>query len=171
MRRTALFLALLALASLARMSFLHHLELIGAAPDLVLVLVACWALVWGSGEAMALAPLAGAVADLLGEGPVGLSVLGLTPVVLLAGARETGLMEATLPLALGMVALGTLGRYVLVLTALTVMGRGLPWGEAMLVAALPEVAVNVLLAPLVYLPLRLLYPVLGPQPERLTLGR
>ncbi len=171
MRRMSLFLALLALACLSRISYLHHLQLLGVAPDLVLVLLAVWALVWGYQEAMVLAPLAGVAGDLVGTGPVGISVLGLAPVVLLASVRQAGVMEVTLPLVLAVVALGTLAQHMLVLTALAVIGQGLPWGEALLRAAIPAAVVNLLVAPALYFPLRLLRPLLGPPPQRLWLER
>jgi rod shape-determining protein MreD len=171
MRHRALFLFLLAFACLSRISFLHHLELIGVAPDPVLVLVAAWALLWGPTEAALLLPLAGLATDLAQGWPVGLSILGLMPIPLLATFQELRVMAVTLPLAVGVVAVATVAHHLITLSVRAAMGQGLPWGEVLTKEAVPEVLVNALAISIVYPPLQLVRRFLGFPPQGLTIGR
>jgi|GEM_PF-1517916 len=171
MRHRALFLALLAFACLSRISYLHHLEMVGVAPDLVLVLVAAWALLWGPAEAALLIPLAGLAADLVQEGPLGPSVLGLMPIPLLATFHELRVVAATLPLAAGLVAIATMAHHLITLAVGAVIGQGLPWGQVIMREALPEVLVNVLAISVAYPSLQLVRRLLGAPPQGLTIGR
>src|SRR5438128_12167227 len=65
-----------------------YIEILGVTPDFVLVFVAAWAVFRGHEEAAIVAPLAGRIKDLATSDPLGMSILALTPSVLLAAATR-----------------------------------------------------------------------------------
>jgi rod shape-determining protein MreD len=161
--RYLLAAALVLLAVLLGLAVLPVWRPLGVAPDMALVLAVCWAVVWGPGEGLALAVVAGLLADLPSLRPVGLSVLGALPALLLAALGEGAVVQLAFPTALLAVGLGTLAQQLLFLLVYTAMGQGPPWGEALLRGALPAAVVNLLWTPLVYLLLRGLRALLGPR--------
>jgi rod shape-determining protein MreD len=162
MRHLGAVLLVLVLVVLAR-SLLPGLRPLGTTPDLLLVLVACWAALRAPGEAMLLAPFAGLVLDLASGYPLGVSVLALAVAVLVTSLKEVWPLPALFPLALLAVALGTLTFHLVLLSALAASGEGLPWWPALWRGLLPALVVNGIATPLLYLPLRWLW---GRQPRR-----
>ena len=148
----ALFAAILAASAMPTV------KVLGVTPDLVLIFAACWAMVRGQREAMVVVPIAGVLRDLTTSDPVGTSVLALSPIVLLAVARDLRPVESEFLPALAVVAAASLAYAVVSMTVLTAVGDDVPWGTALLRVALPSMLVNALFAAIVYPPMRWLSP-------------
>jgi rod shape-determining protein MreD len=136
---------------------------LGVQPDLALLLAVCWAVVWGPGEGLLIAVAVGMLADLLSVRPVGLSVLGMLPAVLMASLSETGVVRAALPVAIAAVGAGTLAQHALFFVVSAAMGDPLSPLDVSLRSALPSALINMLWTPLAYVVLRGLRAVLGPR--------
>jgi rod shape-determining protein MreD len=145
-----------------------YVKVLGVAPDLVLIFVACWAMIRGQREAMLIVPVAGLLRDLTTSDPVGTSVLALSPIVLLAVVRELRPLESDFLPALAVVATASLAYAVISMTVLTAVGEDVPWGTALLRVALPSILVNPLFAVIVYPPMRWLSP--RPRAESFGVG-
>ena len=158
----ALFFAILAASAMP------SVKVLGVTPDLVLIFVACWAVVRGQGEAMVVVPIAGILRDLTTSDPVGTSVLALSPIVLLAVARELRPVESEFLPALAVVAAASLAYAVVSMIVLTAVGDDVPWGTALLRVAVPSMLVNALFAVVVYPPMRWLSP--RPKVESFGIG-
>ncbi len=147
-------------------SVMPYVKVLGVAPDLVLIFVACWAMIRGQREAMVIVPVAGLLRDLTTSDPVGTSVLALSPIVLLAVVRDLRPLESDFLPALAVVAAASLAYAVVSMTVLTAVGNGVPWGTALLRVALPSMLVNPLFAAIVYPPMRWL----SPRPKAKSFG-
>lgn len=137
---------------------LPYWRILGVTPDLVLIFVACWAMLRGQAESMVVIPLAGFLRDLMTSDPLGASVLALAPIVLLASLREVKIVETDFVPTLVVVVLGSLAYGIIALTVLLATGQTVPWSDALLRAILPAAVVNALFTPIIYLPVRWLRP-------------
>lgn len=145
----------LALVYAAALPYWH---ILGVTPDLVLVFVACWAMLRGQAEAMVVVPLVGFLRDLMTSDPLGTSVLALAPIVLLASLREVTIVETDFVPTLLVVVLGSLAYGIIASAVLVAIGQTVPWTDALVRAILPVAIVNALFTPIVYLPVRWLRP-------------
>lgn len=153
MKYLAAFAALFSLSVLGA-SAMPYLTVLGATPNLVLILAACWASLRGQGEAMVVVPMAGVLLDLTSSDPLGTSVLALAPIVPLAAAREFRLMESDFVPALGVVAAATGAYHAISMGVLAATGQNIPSTGAVASVVLPAAIVNSLFAIIVYLPVR-----------------
>jgi len=147
-------------------SAMPSVKVLGVTPDLVLIFTACWAVVRGQGEAMVVVPIAGVLRDLTTSDPVGTSVLALSPIVLLAVARELRPVESEFLPALAVVASASLAYALVSMAVLTAVGDDVPWGTALLRVAVPSMLVNALFAAIVYPPMRWM----SPRPKAVSFG-
>lgn len=143
-------------------SAMPHLKVLGVTPDLVLIFAACWTMVRGQAEALLVVPMAGFLRDLSTSDPLGTSALALSPIVLLAAARELRTVETEFVPTLVVVAAASLAYAVLSMAVLSATGQAIPWLDGLLRVALPAAVVNALFTPIVYLPVRWLSA--GPRP-------
>ena len=150
-------------------SAMPYLKVLGVTPDLILIFAACWAMVRGQGEALVVVPLAGLLRDLTTSDPLGTSVLALSPIVLLAVARELRAVESEFVPTLIVVGVGSLSYGILSMTVLAATGQEVPWVDGLVWVVLPAMVVNALFTPIVYLPLRWLSP--KPRSGMTRLGR
>lgn len=99
-----LLLLTAAMAALLDLTFSPGLPVLGGHPSFCVALLAVWIVTRPRHEAMIMAPAAGLLLGLLGNEPLGASVLGLIPVVLLGMGRdpdgERPRLTVTLTLAL-----------------------------------------------------------------------
>lgn len=135
-----------------------YVKVLGITPDLLLIFAASWAVVRGQEEAFVVVPMAGLLHDLTTSDPLGTSVLGLAPIVLLAAAARLRSVETEFLPALGVAAAGSLAYWMISMTVLTATGDGVPWGQGILRVLIPAVIVNSLFTPIVYLPVHWLSP-------------
>lgn len=126
---------------------------LGGRPSLVLVLVGLWAALRPEAEVMVLVPVAGLLLGLIGNEPLGASVLALTPFVLLGLTQRPRTSERRFLFAVLLVLTGTLA-YALIYTVVARL-----WGEPapITVEAMRAVTLaallNGLLAAVLYWPL------------------
>lgn len=133
-------------------SAMPYVRILGVTPDLVLIFAASWAVIRGQDEAMVVVPIAGLLRDLATSDPLGMSVLGLAPIVLFTAAVQlrrvdTDFLPTVLVVAVGSVAFGIISMLVL-----TVTGQHVPWAAGVLRVVVPAAIVNALFTPFVYLP-------------------
>jgi rod shape-determining protein MreD len=145
--------ALLAgLLAVLQVSVMQYVQVLGVAPDLVLILAASWAVVRGQQEATVVVPLAGFLKDLVTSDPLGTSVLGLAPIVLFAAAIRLRAVDTEFIPTVAVVALGSLTYGIISMTVLAITGQTVIWDQAVTRVLLPACLVNALFTPLVYLP-------------------
>lgn len=134
-------------------SALPYLKIFGVTPDLLLVFAASYAVLRTQNEAMVVVPLAGLMHDLTNGDPLGTSVLGFAPLVLLATVVQIRAVETQFISALVVVAVGTLVWGAIRMAVLSVTGQEIQWLQASLRVVIPLTIVNVLFSPIVYMPL------------------
>lgn len=129
--------------------------LFGVRPSLTLVVIGLWAALRPPSEAMLIAPAAGVLLGLLGPEPLGLSVLGFVPVVLLGSfARPRG-TERRWPAAVGAVIAGTAAYLVILIVCAPLFGAMPPLGLGVLRPIAIVMVLNGALAALLYWPIAL----------------
>ncbi len=130
-------------------------ELLGVAPNVVLVVLCCWVVVRGQSEAMVLVPLAGITIGLLSFQGMGESVAAFMPIVLLATLRRAMEPRSEYVWTLAIVIVATALHFVALAVAIEVEGSSIDWLAAATDVLVPSVLVNLLLALLVYWLVRL----------------
>jgi len=142
--------------ALLQVSLTPYIEVLGVAPDLVLIFAASWAVVRGQDEAVIVVPVAGFLRDFVTSDPLGTSALALAPIVLLAAAARLRSVDTEfIPTAL-VVASGSLTYGIISMTVLALTGQTIAWTDAVFRALLPACLVNAVVTPLVYMPMHLL---------------
>jgi rod shape-determining protein MreD len=135
-------------------SALPYWRILGVTPDVVLIFVACWAMLRGQREAMLVVPVAAFLRDLVTSDPLGTSLLALAPIVPLATLRDFKVVETDFLPTLAVVVLGSLAYGLISMTVLAATGQEVPWLMALRVAIVPSLVVNALVTPVIYLPIR-----------------
>lgn len=134
----------LALVVLVQATLLPRIRFLGAQPDLLLVLVVCWSLLYGVTEGLLFAFLAGMAIDVVAGLPVGTSPLALMPLCFLAviGRNSVYVNNIWLPVLLVAVATPLEGWLMLFMRQL----HGVPvdWAGSTTRVILPGLALNVL---------------------------
>ena len=143
------------LLAVLHVSVMPYIEILGVTPDFVLVFVAAWAVVRGHEEAAIVAPLAGLIKDLATSDPLGMSILALTPIVLLAAATRIRAVDTEFLPTIAVVALGSLGYGIINMIVLAGTGQSMVWSDSIVRVVLPGCLVNALFTPLVYLPVHI----------------
>lgn len=132
---------------------LARVELWGARPNLMLLLVLVWSIVRDLDEGLIVALIGGLILDLFSGGPPGSMVLGLLAAAFLAGqrwGRGVGLPIITLWFS---ALISVLAYHVVLLTVLAWTRYPVDWGRAFLSVALPSALLNAALAPFIRPPL------------------
>ena len=135
-------------------SALPYTKVLGVSPDVVLVLVACWAMVRNREEALPVILMAGYLRDLSTSDPLGVSALALLPIVLLTVLREVRIVQSDFLPVLFVVASGTMFYFVISSGVLAITGEEVPWLDALGRRLAPALLLNMLITPIFYLPLR-----------------
>lgn len=141
--------------AMVQMSLMQYVEILGVAPDLVLIFAASWAVIRGQDEAAVVAPMSGFLRDLFTSDPLGTSALALAPIVLLAAAVRIRSVETEFVPTVLVVALGSLTYGIISMTVLAITGQTVDWTDAALRVLLPSCLVNAVFAPIAYIPLHL----------------
>ena len=134
-------------------SAMPYMKVLGVTPDLVLILAACWAVLRPQDEAMIAVPIAGLMHDLTNGDPLGASILGFAPLLVLATAAHIRAVDTQFIPALIVVAAGTLTWGAIRMSVLAVTGQEVQWFDATLRVVIPLAIVNTLFMPLIYMPL------------------
>ena len=138
------------MAALVQSAVLPYFPLLGVYPNLVLVLVVCWAVARGQGEAMVVVPIGGLCLGLVDSQPVGVALLAAAPVVLLAELREARLTQNDLLLAVVLILVSSLVYELVFLVTLRLMGESVQWWGSVFRIVLPTAIVNALIMPPLY---------------------
>ena len=168
MKWFALVLGLLGLV-LLQTSSIPAFELFGVAPNVLLVMLCCWAVVRDEEEAMLLVPLAGIFIGLLSFQGTAVSVAAFAPIVALAALRSVVSRGVRMELraeyvwVLALVAAATLLHFITFAIAVEVEGSRIDWIAAVTDRILPAVLVNLGIALALYWVVRL--PTRRPQPR------
>jgi rod shape-determining protein MreD len=150
---TVLLLALAFASVLVDVAAAPGAELFGVRAQFTLVLVALWSVLRPPAEVMLLAPAAGLLLGLLGNEPLGVSVLALAPVVLLGLSTNSRSTERRVFSSIVLVVAGTLA-YALVHAVLGgIAGGPFPLELGSVRVLLTLCLVNTLLAAVLYWPL------------------
>ncbi len=154
MKWIVLILGLVGLA-LLQTSAVPAFELFGVAPNLLLVVLCCWAVVRGPTEVMILIPLAGVWIGLLSFQGMAESVAALLPIVLIAALRNALQPRGEYFWALAVVIVATVLHFAAIAVAIEVEGSTIDWLAAITDVLIPSVVINVVVALLVYWLIRL----------------
>lgn len=139
-----------------------RISIIGGRPDFVLLMVVCIAIERGSIHGMLWALAGGLLLDLSAAGPVGASALALIPVGFLAGLGERPAYQIQFPRPILITPLATVIYYVLLFAIFQALGQNLDWQESLLHIVAPSTVINMILAPLFYIPIHMLFRRLQP---------
>lgn len=153
--RYAVAFVLAGFLAMLQASLMQYVEILGVAPDLVLIFAASWAVIRGQDEAAIVVPMSGFLRDLFTSDPLGTSALSLVPIVLLAAAVRIRSVETEFVPTVLVVALGTLTYGIISMTVLAFTGQTVDWTDAALRVLLPSCLVNAVFAPIAYMPLHL----------------
>ncbi|MBI2761739.1 MAG: hypothetical protein HYX51_09985 [Chloroflexi bacterium] len=142
-----------AAAALLDLTLFANIRLLGAHPLLSVALVSVWAVLRRREEAMVLAPAAGLLLGLFGNEPLGASVLGLAPLVLMAAMRDPSTPDGRLSMCVWVAFAGAALYVALVTIVDSIVNRTAP-GLAPTVRQMGAAAVlTAVLSAVLYLPL------------------
>ena len=139
--------------ALVQSVWLSRVSLWGARPDLVMLVVFAWAVARGLDEGLVWGFVGGLVIDLLSGGAMGVYTLTLLVVALLAGQSWGEGLGSLLARLLLLALVCSVAYHLVLLLALSLTGREVDWGFAVVRVATPSIVLNVLLAPFVWQPL------------------
>lgn len=159
-----LIVPLLAGIALLQTTLAPQLSIIGGRPQFMLLAVVSWSLLRGGREGVVWGFVGGVMLDLLSGAPFGVITLPLLLVGFLSGLGEINVFRSNFLLPGLVVLLATLFYNAFALFLLQVLGEPVLWESALLHVILPAALLNLLVLPLVYLPLRRLHRLTG-QPQ------
>ena len=150
--KAALLLVAGAMAALLDLTVTPGIRALGGHPSVCVALVAVWAVLRRREEAMVLAPATGLMLGLLGNEPLGASIVGLAPAVLLASRRDPDVTEGRFVAALGIAAVSAAAYVAVVALAGAATGGGIPSPAETLRAMAGTAVLTAPIAALVYWP-------------------
>lgn len=127
--------------------------MLGAQPNLVLLVVVLWSLVRGVDEGLMWAFVGGLIVDILSGGPLAGTAIALLAAAYLAGQSLGLQVGSQVVRAMFLTALGTAGFHLALLLVLDWTGHAVDWAFSLTRVTGPSVVLNTLLAPLVLQPL------------------
>lgn len=145
--------------SLLQTSSVEQFDILGVAPNLILVLLVSWLVVRGFDDVLPMVAVAGVTTGLLGLQPPGVVLLALLVAVAPAGVlRELHILHSEPLLVLASAAWATLAYESVLLLYVMATGGALDPGAGIREAVAPAMIVNVALTPPVYVMMRLARP-------------
>jgi rod shape-determining protein MreD len=145
-----LIVLLFLIVALIQASVLPAFPVFGVIPNLVLVLAVCWTVARGQQEAMVVVPLAGVCLGLVGDHPLGITLLATVPIVLLADIEVLRFARSEFVLTVVLVFFSTMIYELVLLVALRLQGGSVSWFAAFLRVVVPVGLASVLFTPPVY---------------------
>ncbi len=122
-------------------------------PSLVLILVVCWGTVAGVRQGLSSALAGGLMIDLFSTAPLGLSAIPLAAAAVLTLIGEVQLDRGHLVYPTAVVFIATIVQGIMTLAALYASGGAVDWLYAVRSLLLPEIILNMLVTPIVFLPI------------------
>ena len=148
---------LLLLVTIVQTALVPYLSIWGIFADLPLLMVVSWSLLQGRREGLVWGFVAGAAIDILSGAPFGAATLSLSLVGFVAGLGEATVFRTHMALPLVAVFLATIVYDLLFLLIVRIMGQSVLWLDSLIRSVLPSAALNAILTPLIFLPLRLVH--------------
>jgi rod shape-determining protein MreD len=144
--RNIVAIPLLGLAVIIQSAIVSQFSLLAGYADLLLVILAAWALQEGVTTAFHWAFLAGLMVSLSSHLPWFIYLIGYFGVVFLALLLQRRVWQAPLLAMFSVIFLGTIFMHLVSYSYLRLAGDPLPFGDAMGLITLPSVLLNMLLA-------------------------
>lgn len=139
--------------ALVQATLLSRISVLGAPPNLMLLVVLVWTVVRGIDEGLVWAFMGGLMLDLLSGGPLASMALALLAAAYLAGqslGEEVGSQAVRLMI---LTVLGAVAYHLVLLILLNWSGHVVEWGSALVRVAGPSVLLNALIVPFLLPPL------------------
>ena len=154
MKWPPLILGTLAL-TLLQTSAVPAFELLGVAPNVLLVVLCCWAVVRDQREVLVLAPLAGLWLGVLSFQGMAESVAAFLPLVLIAALREHIRAPNEYAWALTVIIGATILHFFAIAVAIQIDGGQIAWLDTLTNVMVPNVLTNLFIGAIVYWLVRL----------------
>lgn len=139
--------------ALVQSAWLARVDVLGARPDLMLLVVLIWTVVRGQEEGLVWGAIGGFVTDLISGGPLGIHILAYLAVALLAGQSWGQALGSSVLRLLLQAVLAGMAYHLVLLGGLSWVGRVVDWRYSVTQVLLPSVVLNAVLAPFARLPL------------------
>jgi rod shape-determining protein MreD len=165
MFRNLIAFPLLALVVIVQSAVISHITLLAGYADLMLVVLAAWALKAEASSAWLWAVLGGIMVSFVSGLPWPVTMFGYLFVVLVAQLLRRRVWQAPLLAMFSVTFLGTLIMDLITLLVLNLLGTPLPIGDSLGLIVLPCMLLNLLLAVPVYVMIRDLAQWVSPAPE------
>lgn len=146
-------LPLLTGAALIQTTLLSRINVLGAQPNLMLLVVLLWSLVRGVDEGLMWAFLGGLIVDILSGGPLAGTAVALLAAAYLAGQSLGEQLGSRVVRSAILTVLGTATYHLALLLVLDWTGHTVDWAFSLTRVAVPSVVLNAVLAPFVLHPL------------------
>jgi rod shape-determining protein MreD len=150
MLRNLIAFPLLALVVIVQSAIVSQMTLLSSYADLMLVVLAAWALKADASSAWLWAILGGIMVSFVSAMPWPVAMTGYLFVVLLAQLFKQRVWQAPLLAMFSVIFLGTLSMDILALLMLNLLGTPLPLGDTLGLVVLPRVLLNLLFSVPVY---------------------
>ena len=150
MFRNLIAFPLLALVVIVQSAVVSRMTLLAGYADLMLVVLAAWALKANASSAWLWAILGGIMVSFVSGLPWPIPMIGYMFVVLLAQLLKQRVWQAPLLAMFSVIFLGTLSMDIFALVVLNLLGTPLPIGDSLGLIVLPSVLLNLLFSIPVY---------------------
>ena len=150
MFRNLIAFPLLALVIIVQSAVISQMTLLAGFADLMLVVLAAWALKADAPSAWIWALLGGIMVSFVSGMPWPIAMTGYLFVVLLAQLFKQRVWQAPMLAMFSVIFLGTLSMDILTLIVLNLLGTPLPMGDSLGLIVLPRVLLNLLFSIPVY---------------------
>lgn len=154
MFRNLIAFPLLALVVIVQSTVISQITLLAGYADLMLVVLAAWALKADASAAWLWAILGGVMVSFVSGMPWPVALAGYLFVVLLAQLLRQRVWQAPLLAIFSVIFIGTLSMNIFALFALNLLGTPLPIGDSLGLIVLPSMLLNLLFAIPVYAMMR-----------------
>ena len=154
MFRNLIAFPLLALIVILQSTVISHITLLAGYADLMLIVLAAWALKADAATSWLWAILGGVMVSFLSGMPWPVYMAGYLFVVLLAQLLRQRVWRAPLLAMFSVIFIGTLTMNILALLVLNLLGTSLPVGDSLGLVILPSILLNLLFAIPVYAVIR-----------------
>jgi len=154
MLRNLIAFPLLALVVIVQSAVISHMTLLAGYADLMLVILAAWALKAEASSAWLWAILGGVMVSFVSGLPWPVTMFGYLFVVLLAQLLRRRVWQAPLLAMFSVTFIGTLIMDLFILLVLNLLGTPLPIGDSLGLIVLPSMLLNLLFAVPVYVMIR-----------------
>jgi len=138
-------LPLIMLITLLQSTAFASVRILGAVPDLTLIVVVGWAALQGPREGISVALIAGLFTDILSGAPLGISTIALALVGLVVGIGENNIFQTARFLPYAAIFVATMAHGIIFVFLLHATGHPMAWGTALGRVTAPSAVLNSIL--------------------------